>query len=463
MHVRVSGARFDAALVECYKNPRLRRTAIDPHRMISFYLTTGHAVPIASLWLDVVPFVQVFAAVAGVNPAVGIDGTLVVYHPARGVGHFAIRYGHAVMQLDQLRVEARRVVDGVGVAAFDARLQISDNGPPLWMRLDTAVRYTNAARMFPVTLVECDRPHPALVAALLRDHELFQSLSARFPRLWAHVQDHVLEAHVSLQFLPLAFDFVGPPVPTLFAELVCRFDGFASDLVLQLSTEFLPCPRDGHGRHRSLPMWSIKIIGVLDLVGDAPPHKLGFCAVVQGSGDMEAHLVPPRNWLVEQFAAALTGPDFLGAIKNMVPGTLTLRDVWAKNSFDLKAKVSRKDLQEVVMCEEGQRPQLALMFATKQLPLALPRLAEDHQPDALFRAPGFQLWSADMELSLFKTSGSGSWTVYGHGELVVAFNNTASLPGGVKLFDLSGTVAASVFVPLNEPREAGFASDVAMA
>ncbi|KAJ3357492.1 hypothetical protein GGF32_001039 [Allomyces javanicus] len=627
VHVRVSGATFDAVLVEFYKNPCLRRAAIDPHRVISFDLTTGHAVPVASLWLDMVPFVQVFAAVAGVNQAAGVEGTLVVDHPARSVGDFAIRFGHAVMQLEQLRVEARSVVDGVEVTAFDARLQFG--GASLRMRLDTVVRYLNAARMRPITLVERDRPDPAIVAALLRDHELFQSLAARFPRLWAHVQHHVLEAHVSLQFLPLAFESVGPPVPTLFVELVCRFDGFANDLVLQLSTEFLPCPRDGHGRHRSLPMWSIKVVGALNLVGDgqdgpgAPPHKLGFCAVVQGRGDMEAHLVPPRNWSVEQLAAALTGFDFLGVVKDVVPGTLTLRDVWAKMSFDLKAQVSRKDLQEVgaavsllptglpdclaslgryrfdgrvtarpqanqwrlataslalvedkpdcvlnlpdcpiqgsgtglrlqsiaieahlfispvvsvrfavvgdltmagvedapvavrecvgeiwigkgsngwtlaggalsatialglghlaradlqldrsdgnsnwtvaiqIMCDKGQHPQLALTSANKQLPLALPRLAED-QSDAFVRAPGFQLWSADMELNLLKSAGGGSWTMSGHGELVVAFNTTVHLPGGAKMFDLSGVVVASVVAPLDQPREAGFASGVAV-
>ncbi|KNE73083.1 hypothetical protein AMAG_17237 [Allomyces macrogynus ATCC 38327] len=628
VHVRVSGAQFDTVLVEFYRNPRLRHAAIDPHRVVTFDMTTGHAAPVALPWLDLAPFVPVFAAVAGVNAAVGVGGTLVIDHPARGVGDFAIRFGHAVMQLDQLRVEAQRVADGVEVMAFDARFQIGGNGPSLRMRLDKAARYTNAAHMHSVTLVEADSPNPTLVTALLRDHELFQSLSARFPRLWSRVQDNVKEAHVSLQFLPLAFDAVGPPVPTLFVELVCRFDGFANDLVLQLSTEFLPCPRDSHGRHRSLPMWSIKVVGALDLVGDmhndpSAPQKLGFCAVVQGRGDMEAHLVPPRNWSIEQLAATLTGLDFLGVVKDVVPGTVTLRDVWAKMSFDLRAQVSRKDLQEVgatisllptrlpdclaslgryrfdgrvtarpkanqwrlatvslalvedkpdcvlnlpdcpiqgpgaglrlqsiaieahlfispvvsvrfavvgdltmagvedapvavrecvgeiwlckgsngwtlaggalsatitlgighlaradlrldrsdgttnwtvaiqIMCDEGQRPQIALTSETKQLPLALPQLAED-QSDALVRAPGFQLWSADMELNLLKSASGGSWTVYGHGELVVAFSTTVSLPGGAKMFDLNGVVAARVVVPLDEPREAGFASDVAV-
>ncbi|KAJ3372413.1 hypothetical protein GGF31_001854 [Allomyces arbusculus] len=627
MHVRVSGAQFDAVLVEFYKNPRLRRAAIDPHCVITFDLATGHSVPLASPWLNVAPFVQVFAAIAGVNPAIGVDGMLVVDHPARGVDDFAIRFGHAAMQLNQLRVEARRVADGVEVTTFDAWLQFGSNEPSLQMRLDAAVRYTNAARMHSVTLVERDRPDPALVAALLRDHELFQSLSARFPRLWARVQENAKEAHVMLQFLPLAFDAVGPPVPTLFVELVCWFDGFANDIVLQLLTEFLPCPRDGQGRYRSLPMWSIKVVGALDLVEnghggpDAPPHKLGFCAVVQGRGDMEAHLVPPRDWSVEQLAATLTGLDLLSVVKDVVPGTLTLRDVWTKMSFDLKSQVSRKDLQEVgaavsllptglpdclaslrryrfdgrltarpqanqwrlatvslalvedmpdcvlnlpdcpiqghgtglrlqsiaieahlfispvvsvrfavvgdltmagvedapvavrecvgeiwlgkgssgrtltggafsatialgighlaradlrldrsngttnwtvaiqILCDEGQRPQLALTGATKQLPLALPRLAED-QSDALVRAPGFQLWSADMELNLFKSAGGGSWTVYGHGELVVAFSTALHLPGGANMFDLNGMVAARVVVPLDQPREAGFASDM---
>ncbi|KNE66472.1 hypothetical protein AMAG_11611 [Allomyces macrogynus ATCC 38327] len=637
---RQNGEGWHTVFVEFYKNPRLRRAVLDPYHVCSFDLMAGHTAVEASLrnhWLDMVPFGPALVAVPGIN-LTGMsaeDDSLVLDLSAVD---FAIRFGHPAMRLAQLRVTVQRAGDaGAQVLAFDAQLQVDGAEAALRMRLQESVQYTEGSPQQVLTLVECDTPSENMVFALLRDHSLFQALASRFPWMWARVQDKVKEAHVTLQFLPLAFDVVGQPVPTLFVELKCQFDAMKMPVIIQLCTEFLPCPRVENGQYQSLPMWSIKLVGALDLAelghNDPDlPSEIEFFGVVQGRGDMEAHLFPPRNLPIGKLANALTGIELLTVIDGVIPGKLMLDDVWIKASSDLKAKMSRKDLQEVgvalalepsampeclaflnnytlkgqatvrpdradnkwqlatvslalvmnmtdnvlnlpdcpiqgssagglrlqsisvtahllvsplvavqfvvaddmemtgvedapvavheclgelflgkdpvsgwkltsaalsakvtlgtghsarinlqmdqsdeetnwsfalqAVCDDAKPPNVPSQASTrsKQQLLALPPIDGS---DQLERAPKrFQLYSADMEFNLFKSSAArdrASWSVFGHGELAVGFSTAVHLPGGSKLFDLSGMVMAKVIVPPLQPLRAEFASDLAVS
>ncbi|KAJ3371679.1 TNF receptor-associated factor 4 [Allomyces arbusculus] len=378
IHAHMHGPELESLLVEADAGvaaPQSRhRVAFDPRRLdmvdlMGPCLTQARAAHRDAKPTEVdklLPFLKLFASVADkaeadVDAKLSKVGSVLDLVFTEASNDVTYKFGNASMSLTQQRVMVSRTDNGLTLLAFDAQLHLTDVSQPLALCLAAPVPCTTATPLAAIKLVEKYHLDSDHVAALLKDHQLFQFSAKRYPVKSDRLTTLAKSTKLSLDFMPLQFVVSsGGPAATLVVDFTCKFDDFTTDTRIQVSSDFVPCSRDKAGRDYSLPVWTVKSASGLDL-GDSSKwrnkawDKIGKDKAFEQSSvaylDMAGVGKRPSYHLLAspgELFSALTGLDARGFWSSISLDAADVRDVCVTVSSDAaKSQLLHDDLAQV--------------------------------------------------------------------------------------------------------------------
>ncbi|KNE56789.1 hypothetical protein AMAG_02561 [Allomyces macrogynus ATCC 38327] len=392
IHAHLHGPELASLLIEANAGaaaPQSRhRVVFDPCRVDEFNLMGPCLAQASAAHLDakptevdsMMPFLRLFASVAkpaetDVDAKLSNVGSVLDLTFSDASNDVTYKFGSASMSLKQQRVTVSRTDKGLMLLAFDAQLQLTDASQPLALCLAAPAQCSTASPLAAIKLVEKDRLVPDHIAALLKDHQLFQFSTERYPVVESDRFSTLAKStKLSLDFMPLRFavPVSGGPAATLVVEFTCKFDDFSTDTRIQVSSDFVPCSRNESGRGYSRPVWTVKLASGLDL-GDYSKwrnkawDKIGkdkafeqssvACVDVAGAGKRPSyHLLASPGELF----AALTGLDARDLWSSISLVSVDMRDVCVTVSSDAaKSQLLPDDLAQVDVVVTGSLATIA--------------------------------------------------------------------------------------------------------
>ncbi|KAJ3349309.1 hypothetical protein GGF32_005667, partial [Allomyces javanicus] len=385
IHAHLHGPELASFFIEANAGaaaPQSRhRVVFDPRRVDVFDLMGPCLAQASAVHRDatltevdnMMPFLRLFASVAD-KAETDVDAKLSKVDSVLDLtfsdasDDVTYNFGNASMSLTQQRITVIRTDKGLTLQTFDAQLQLADVSQPLALCLAAPVQCTTELPLAAIKLVEKDRIDSDHVAALLKDHQLFQFSAKRYLVESDRFPTLAKSTKLSLDFMPLRFavPVSGGPAATLVVDFTCKFDDFTSYTRIQLSSDFVPCSRDESGRDYSRPVWTVKSASGLDLgdyskwrnkawdkIGKDKAFELSSVAYldVAGAGKRPGyHLLASPGELF----AALTGLDARGSLSSISLDSVDMRGVCVTVSSDaVKSQLLPDDLAQVDVVVTG--------------------------------------------------------------------------------------------------------------